>query len=230
VPRITTVFFDFGGTLAHTVSTRAGVIQRSLRQLGHDFPIEEIQRVLAAGNAWRRAHEHECGEDWPSRSAFYVNWYTEVARLLGLADPAAVGRHLWDTQDDSYELFPETAAALAALDAQGLKLGVISNWDKLNLVQACETLGIARHFRVMLPSAEAEADKPNPAIFRLALQRIGSQPGESLMVGDSYPADVAGSEAVGLTGVLVLRDGEWRGPDCLVVRRLDEIPTRLPML
>lgn len=230
MPRITTVFFDFGGTLAHTISTRAGVVQRSLRGLGHDFPIEVIQRALEAGNAWRREHEHECGEDWPRRSAFYINWYTEVARALDLANPASVGRHLWDTQDDSYELFPETGATLAALDAQGLKLGVISNWDKLNLVQACETLGMARHFRVMLPSAEAEADKPNPAIFRLALQRIGSQPVESVMVGDSYPADVAGSQAVGMTGVLVLRDGRWRGPDCLVVRGLDEIPARLPLL
>ena len=230
MPRITTVFFDFGGTLAHTTSTRAGVVQRSLAKLGRDLPREAIERALEAGRAWQRENRHRFGYDWPRRSAFYVNSYAATARALGLPDDASVGQHVWDTQDDTYELFPETAAALAALDAQGLKLGVISNWDKLNLVETCEALGIARHFRVMLPSAEAEADKPDPSIFHLALQRIGSQPGESMMVGDSYPADVQGSEAVGMTGVLVHRAEEWQGPECMVVRSLDEIPARLPTI
>jgi len=225
--RITTVFFDFGGTLAHTTSTRAGVVQRSLAKLGHDFSLEAIEPALEAGRAWQREHQDEFGYDWPRRSGFYVNYYAAVARALGLADDAAVGRHLWDTQDDTYALFPETAAALENLSAGGYKMGVISNWDKLNLVPTCESLGIARHFQVMLPSAEAEADKPDPAIFHMALQRIGSEAGESMMVGDSYTADVEGSQAVGMTGVLVARGGPWNGPECIVVRGLDEVPARL---
>jgi len=228
--RTTTVFFDFGGTLAHTTSTRADVVQRGLRQLGHDVALDAIEGALEAGRAWQREHRDEFGYDWPRRSAFYVNWYAAVARALDLPNDAEVGRRLWDTQEDTYELFPESAATLETLGARGLKLGVISNWDKLNLVEICEALGIARHFQVMLPSAEAEADKPDPAIFRMALQRIGSGAGESMMLGDLYPADVDGSQAVGMTGVLVARGGQWNGPECIVVRGLDEVPAQLHAL
>lgn len=44
--------------------------------------------------------------------------------------------------------------------------------------------------------------KPNPQIFRTALDRLG--PGSTLVVGDRLDADLAGAAAVGLDGAIVL--------------------------
>jgi HAD superfamily hydrolase (TIGR01549 family) len=51
-------------------------------------------------------------------------------------------------------------------------------------------------------SFEVGAIKPDPAIFRIALQRLGVDPADALMVGDSEEAD-GGARAVGCAFALV---------------------------
>jgi putative hydrolase of the HAD superfamily len=47
--------------------------------------------------------------------------------------------------------------------------------------------------------------KPHPSIFKAALQLMGVQAGESVMVGDSLGQDIAGALGVGMRAVLVRR-------------------------
>ena len=56
-------------------------------------------------------------------------------------------------------------------------------------------------FDVVVSSQEAGAVKPDAAFYRAVLSRVGCAPGEAVMVGDSYDADVAGAKAVGLRAV-----------------------------
>ncbi|MBL7496092.1 TIGR01458 family HAD-type hydrolase [Frankia sp. CNm7] len=51
--------------------------------------------------------------------------------------------------------------------------------------------------------------KPAPEFFRAALELVGVEPGEAVMVGDDVAHDVLGAQAMGLTGVLV-RTGKFR--------------------
>lgn len=46
--------------------------------------------------------------------------------------------------------------------------------------------------------------KPGPLMFKLALERLGVLPGESLVVGDNLHTDVAGAKAAGIASVLVM--------------------------
>ena len=81
---------------------------------------------------------------------------------------------------------------MTRLRAHGLALAVVSNWD--------ETLPeLLRLFDVdtIATSAEAGEPKPSPAVFRLALERLGVRPERALHVGDSQ-ADEAGARAAGL--------------------------------
>lgn len=50
--------------------------------------------------------------------------------------------------------------------------------------------------------------KPEPPLFRIALQRLGLEPAEAAMVGDSIPSDVRGARAVGMHAVLYAPHGE----------------------
>ena len=57
----------------------------------------------------------------------------------------------------------------------------------------------------IVTSTEAGADKPNPAIFRLALERAGVNSTEAVHVGDQYHLDIIGARGVGINTILLDR-------------------------
>jgi FMN phosphatase YigB (HAD superfamily) len=92
-----------------------------------------------------------------------------------------------------FELEPGAGEAVRRLQLRGLALCVVSNWD-MGLEEHLAHLGL--HLPVVT-SAEAGAPKPDPAIFRLALERLGVEPARALHVGDS-PEDEQGARAAGM--------------------------------
>ena len=77
-----------------------------------------------------------------------------------------------------------------------------------------DRVGIAAHFRHHVSAREVGVPKPDPAIFRAAVERLGAAPHEVLHVGDDPALDVAGARAAGLRVAWINRRGEpW--PDAL---------------
>jgi putative hydrolase of the HAD superfamily len=93
------------------------------------------------------------------------------------------------------------AAALLAAVASYAPIAVVSNnlldeqQDKLT------TCGLDRFVSVLVVSEEAGVSKPDPAIFRAALERLHAPASEAVMVGDSWHADVAGARAAGIRAI-----------------------------
>ena len=76
--------------------------------------------------------------------------------------------------------------------------------------------------------ASSGKEKPEPAIFELALTRLGVEPHEALHVGDHPEKDAAGALAVGMRAVLVDRSGTMTAPaGAIVVDGLEALPTLL---
>lgn len=95
----------------------------------------------------------------------------------------------------AFELVPGARSACDDLLQAGLSLCVVSNWD-IGLSEHLRTLGLGD--LPVVTSAEAGAAKPDPAVFRLAVARLGlDDPGRAVHVGDS-PADEEGARAAGL--------------------------------
>ena len=86
--------------------------------------------------------------------------------------------------------------ALAQLRRAGLALACVSNWDA-SLAGQLERTGVGSLFDTVVSSAEAGAPKPDPAVFRLALDRLGTAPERTLHVGDE-DVDREGAAAAGL--------------------------------
>jgi len=105
-------------------------------------------------------------------------------------------RHLW-TGGDS-----ETPGALERLRAAGVRLGVVSNSDG-RVAEALAAAGLAHLFEVIIDSHLAGVEKPDPRIFRIALDALGVVPEDTLYVGDLYEVDVLGARAAGLAAALV---------------------------
>jgi putative hydrolase of the HAD superfamily len=83
-----------------------------------------------------------------------------------------------------------------SLRARGLEVAVVSNWD-IGLTEQLERLGAASLFTAIVTTAEAGAPKPEPAVFRLALERLGVGAARALHVGDE-PGDEEGARAAGM--------------------------------
>lgn len=91
---------------------------------------------------------------------------------------------------------PRAEDACRALRAHGLRLAVVSNWD-VGLHEHLAALGVGGLVDAVVTSAEAGAPKPAPAVWRIALARLGAEPEETVHVGDS-DADAEGARAAGV--------------------------------
>jgi 2-haloalkanoic acid dehalogenase type II len=96
----------------------------------------------------------------------------------------------------TFDVLPGVREALGRLVAHGFRLAVIANWDS-SLEERLAELGLAGYFTTITSSAAAEAAKPSPAIFELALEGLGVRPERALHIGDSL-TDEAGAQAAGM--------------------------------
>jgi putative hydrolase of the HAD superfamily len=98
-------------------------------------------------------------------------------------------------------LFPDAAQSLSSLRAAGLKLGLITNGSLRMQSRKLECLALAPAFDTVLISDAEGVRKPDPEIFRRALERLSTQPEHAIFVGDHPEVDVSGARAVGMKAV-----------------------------
>src|SRR5437764_1659691 len=95
-----------------------------------------------------------------------------------------------------WELYPEVLEVLEKLSPR-FQLAVISNFDgRLRMI--LEHLGVSKFFKHVFLSSELGADKPDPEIFRRALNLIHLEPSQVLHVGDDPERDWKAATAAGL--------------------------------
>lgn len=207
---IRAVFFDFYGTLADWPSAEdlqqaaalaeGIVVERSSIAVSYHTANAYLDEENALNPVQQRTEEER-------RAVF-----SEYERRL-LADAGAPGVSLaaaarvWErvrSAPDALTLFPDAQAVLAALRAEGLTLGVISNMG-MELDGLLERLGIGGYLPVRSCTGSTGVSKPHPRIFQLALAQAGVQPAEAVHIGDSMSADVEGARSAGITPVLVQR-------------------------
>jgi putative hydrolase of the HAD superfamily len=103
-----------------------------------------------------------------------------------------------------YRLFDDVRPALEELAGRGVTLGVVSNFEPW-LEDVLALQGVDHLFAAVAISGKLGVAKPDPAIFRWALQAAGADPAATVHVGDQPVNDVAAARAVGLTPVLIDR-------------------------
>lgn len=129
----------------------------------------------------------------------------------------------------TWKLYPETEAVLRQLKAQGLELGIISNFDS-RLFPVLRGLGIEQFFDTITISSLSQAAKPAPKIFHLALEKHAVDPEDAVHVGDSLKEDVEGAAKAGLTSVLIDRSEVEVASGIHRIRSLEELQPLLARL
>lgn len=119
--------------------------------------------------------------------------------------PTALHHALFDRFADPslWRVYPDVPAVLRRWHGAGLRLAVVSNFDR-RLQPLLEGLGLADLFEAVVVSSSAGAAKPSPRPFRIALESLGLTADQVWHVGDS-PEDGAGASAAGVRCLLVQR-------------------------
>ena len=125
-------------------------------------------------------------------------------------------RHLWCSVHE------RTHESLSRLRAAGLRLGIVSNSDG-RVEQALAASGLRDYFDVVIDSSLVGVEKPDPAIFRAALDALDIGPEEALYVGDLYEVDVVGARAAGIEAVLLASSSPGPGRPCRTAVSIDEL-------
>lgn len=145
----------------------------------------------------------------------------DAARALGSDDPA-LAAELAETfkreRRARHELFEESLELLAALRQDGWMLGLLTNGPPDLQREKIRVVGIEDAFDAVVISGEEGVGKPDAAVFRIVLDRLGVEAADAVMVGDNPKRDHHGGRSVGMRTVLVNRWGydpvpEFGDPD-----------------
>jgi putative hydrolase of the HAD superfamily len=113
-------------------------------------------------------------------------------------------------------------------------LGVVSNFAIPECVQRLlEQNGLSKFFDIVIVSAAVNKRKPNPEIFKCALEELQLTPAETIFVGDTVDADIMGPQKVGMKTIYLERrpqkDLETTKPDQTILS-LSELPAAIEKL
>jgi putative hydrolase of the HAD superfamily len=132
-----------------------------------------------------------------------------------------------DVLPHSNRLFDGALEILDHLKQANYTLHVITNGFNEVQFRKIEMSGMAPYFNQVITSEAAGVKKPNPGIFEFALQCIGSSPGECLMIGDNWEADIMGALDYGIDAIHFNSNGETRDSRVKSVAHLLEIKNYL---
>jgi HAD superfamily hydrolase (TIGR01509 family) len=217
VTRISTVLFDAGGTLVMPN------FRRVVDEFAKDGVAVDSETLERAELAVRRAYDRhdyaaKPGDGW-------LNYCHAFARAAGLERmPLEAFERLREYQNTHCvweDVMEGVVPVLERLRAR-FRLGVVSNASG-SVRAAFERIGLARFFETIVDSGVEGVEKPDPRIFRLALERMGERAERAAYVGDIYHVDVDGARAAGLRPVLLDLHGVHTEKPCERVQSLSEL-------
>lgn len=98
-------------------------------------------------------------------------------------------------------LYPRVRKTLTELTRMDLKLAIVSDAPRMSVWTRLSSLGLDSFFSTVVSFDDTGKKKPDPAPFRMALDRLQVPPAEAIMIGDWAEKDMVGGRALGMTTV-----------------------------
>lgn len=202
---IRVVTFDAAGTLIRLVNPPGQTYAETAQLFGYHLDPVRVQDAF--GIAWKSLPPPpDCSGPQPDDDRNW--WRALVARTIEQAEYKIdrfddYFKEVYETfaRPGVWELFPGVPFILTELNRLGLRLGVISNFDR-RLYDVLLHLGVRDVFEHVIISSEVGVRKPAARIFWEAARRFGVAADEMLHVGDDPESDLRGARSAGLRAVL----------------------------
>ena len=223
------VFFDFYNTLVGFNPPREEIHAAACRDMGVALSPEAIRSHLPPADEYY--HKESLRLPISSRSQadqdeFYTRYERMVLQGAGAEVSAGVALAIfrWVRQHGwRIRLYEDSLPVIRNLKETGKVVGIVSNVDR-DLSPFCQQLGLTGEVDFVVTSWEVGTGKPHPAIFHCALERAHTTPDHTVHVGDQYNTDILGARGVGIKGLLIDRDDNYRDvTDCSRMRTLWDV-------
>lgn len=202
------ILFDMGGTLDGDGQHWLDRFVRLYADHGVVYPREAVRAAFDYAERRSAADREVMRAGVDTLVRMHLGWQFEVH---GLRDDRLRERMVRSFVTPVFEAGRRNLLILQQLKAGGFTLGVVSNACG-NAQALCDDLGYGPYLSAVIDSRLVGRAKPDPAIYEIALARLGLAPGDVMMVGDSYERDVVPAHGVGMrTAWLVAGAGCDRG-------------------
>jgi pyrophosphatase PpaX len=206
--KIRAVLFDLDGTI---IDTNELIIQSFLHALKGVVP-ESFGRehiIPSMGQPLTMQLQQFSGQN-------------DVARLTEAYREYNHIRH-----DEMVSLFPGVAEVIPQLRSAGIRLGIVTTKMRATTIRALELLGLYESMETIVALDDVEHAKPHPEPVAKAIQALGSDPSETLMVGDSTvdieAAIAAGAVPVGVAWSLKGEEKLFEAGAAHMLREMNEL-------
>ncbi len=188
---VDTVLFDLDGTLCtHTVSPDCQLAELFDRTgVEPFFDLSDVHRTAASIDATSRAS---------FQRQLYTRLTAENEKPSGVADRLIADEPPYDPTN---VVFRDGARELLETVAGSHRVGLVTNGDERTQRQKLQQLDIVDLFDTTVFAGGDLPTKPATDPFEMALDGINTPPTETVHIGDSLYADVAGAHASGLESV-----------------------------
>lgn len=196
--KINTILFDFDGTVMDTNNVIINSWQHTYRTLENRE--EDVAKILSSFGEPLDITVKKVFPNVPADKAI-----------------AIYRSYHYDHFDELISVFPGMRELLQELDSRGYKLGLVTSRLKKTTMEGLEGHSLADYFDVIVTAEDTDKHKPDPAPVNIALEKLGSLPEESLMLGDTM-FDILCARNAGVRSVLVgwamaITEEQKNGPD-----------------
>jgi putative hydrolase of the HAD superfamily len=200
---IQAVLFDLDDTLFdhHGCARESLAVVQQAHEALRAMPFEALERAHAG--FLEELHGDVMLGRVPLEAA-RIERFRRLLRAAGTEGRPDVAGEIAAMYRDTYRARRRTVAGAAALMAaikRHARVGIVSNNLLDEQQEKLQVCGLVPFVDALVVSAEARVSKPDPAIFRMALDRLHVEPAHSVMVGDSWTADVEGARAAGIRAI-----------------------------
>jgi HAD superfamily hydrolase (TIGR01549 family) len=103
--------------------------------------------------------------------------------------------------------YPHAADVLEQLRREHVRLALVTNGASDLQRRKLAVAGLAEYFDVVVASCDIGIGKPDPAIFEAALEALGVEAADAVMVGNDRERDIEGAAAAGVRAVWIQHGG-----------------------
>ena len=199
------IIFDTDNTLyaydqPHAKAS-AATEAKAVRLLGADAA--DVRAAFAQARAdVKRQLGHTASSH--SRLLYFQRGIEMLGRKTQLLITLDLEQTYWRTFLSQCSLFPGVRELLINLRNSDISTAIITDLTSQIQFRKIIYFGLDDCFDYVVTSEEAGADKPDPAPFKLAIEKLGVEPDRIWMVGDSVQCDVEGARDFGISTLLRL--------------------------
>ncbi len=224
------LFFDLDHTLWDFRANSRKVLKKIYRESesAQEVSEEEFLSIYKSQNAkfWDRYRKGYIRSEELRWKRF---WHTML--VIGDADVGRakiMGDKYLDLLPTESQLCPGARDVLDFFSERSYNMHIITNGFQEVQIQKIKSAGLDKYFQTITSSENAKAAKPDPKIFRFALDNAGSSKPNSTIIGDSLTADVKGAIEFGIKAIFynpheVVNPFEDIAPTITDLRTLKEI-------